>query len=144
MDFHLDGLDQSPPEQEILFETMDPQNENEAPDLNDDNEQDVFDDPQQEEEQDDADDQVALLTRQLAQLLQQQQQMQTSMTAFGLAVQRDHGRITSLTQQLTNLGQTPSTPVNTTPQTTTGIQTIPQETPPATPSRAAVSQNLGS
>ena len=34
--------------------------------------------------------------------------------------------------------------MNTTPQTTTGIQTIPQERPPATPSRAAVSQYLGS
>ena len=70
--------------------------------------------------------------------------MQTTMTAFGLAAQRHCSRITDLTQQLTNLGQTPSTPVNTTPSTTTGIQTIPQERPPATPSRAAVSQYLGS
>ena len=125
MDFHLDRLDQSPPEQEILFENMEPIN-NEEPDINnDDNDQDVFDDPQQEEEQDDANDQVALLTRQITQMLQQQQQMQTTMTAFGLAAQRDCSRITSLTQQLTNLGQTPSTPVNTTLSTTTGIQTIP-------------------
>ena len=126
MDFHLDRLDQSPPEQEILFENMDPQDDNNEPDINnDDDAQDVVDDLQQEEEQDDADDQVALLTRKLAQILQQQQQMQTKIIAYCLAAQRDHGHIASLTQQLTNLGQTPSTPVNTTPQATTGIQTIP-------------------
>ena len=50
MEFHLDGLDQSPPEQEILFENMEPNN-NEEPDINsNDNDQDVFDDPRQEEE----------------------------------------------------------------------------------------------